>query len=94
MILAALKEVKEDNRNAANDSRETREALVKVTSEQAANKAEIERARKHRETLERRVTVIESQAHGSEKAGSNVMQYVSLLIALGAGVTGLVSILR
>ena len=94
MILDALREVKEESRIVSSDYRETREALIRVTTEQKTNKEEIAKARKHREQLERRVTVIESQNQGAQKTSTNVIQYVSLLVAIGAAITGLVSILK
>jgi len=94
MILDALREVKEDNRQANSVYRETREALVKVTTQQEANQVEIERARANIKALEHRITVIESQAQGAEKTGSSVVQYVGVLLAIAAGVMSLVGLLK
>lgn len=94
MILDALRDAKDDARAVSSDYRETREAMVRVTTEQKNNKEEIDKARIHREKLERRVTVIESQTRGAEKTGANVAQYVGILLAIAAGVMSLVGLLK
>jgi len=94
LFLETLKDTQEMIKDVSSDYQDTRLALKEVSTDLKNVSKEVKRSRDHLESLERRVTIIESQAQGAEKTGGNIANYVSLLVAIGAAITGLIGLLR
>lgn len=93
-VREALRYTSEALKDATKESQSLALALAETSTELKGVKKELDRARNDREDFARRLTTLESMGRGAEKTGANVVQYVSLLVAIGAAITGLVSILK
>lgn len=93
-VREALRMTSNALKDATKESQGLALALERTTTELNTVKRELERARNDREDFARRLTTLESMTRGSDKTSANVAQYISVLVAIGAAITGLIALLK